>query len=202
MIEKVAAHPLVTTHLESELLNTSGFKGNFESLIRTGAELSQVEHGVTIVATGGSEYKGPEYGYGQDDHILTQSEFEQILAEDNQKNEIGSVVMLQCIGPAEKYCSRLCCTTAIKNALKVKETYPDTEVSIIYRDIRTYGFKEKLYTQAREAGVLFFHYEFDRKPEVVLPEGSQDAAINQPLRVKVWEPVLGKDVDCKQITWC
>jgi len=195
IIEQVDAHPLITTHLDSELVNTSGFKGNFESLIKTGAELSQVEHGVTIVATGGSEYKGSEYGYGQDDHILTQLEFEQILAEDNQKNKIGSVVMLQCIGPAEKYCSRLCCTTALKNALKIKETYPDTEVSIIYRDIRTYGFKEKLYTQAREAGVLFFHYEFDRKPEVVLPEGSPDAAINQPLRVKVWEPVLGRNVE-------
>jgi len=195
MVDQVDTHNLITTYLDSELVNTSGFKGNFESLIKTGAELSQVEHGVTIVATGGSEYKGPEYGYGQNDQILTQLEFEQILAEDNQENEIGSVVMLQCIGPAEKYCSRLCCTTALKNALKVKESYPDAELSIIYRDIRTYGFKEKLYTQAREAGVLFFHYEFDRKPEVVLPESSQKTGRNQPLRVKVWEPVLGKKVE-------
>jgi heterodisulfide reductase subunit A-like polyferredoxin len=194
-VAQVSAHPLITTHLNSELVNTSGFKGNFESLIKTGGDLAQVEHGVTIVATGGSEYKGTEYGYGQDEHILTQLEFEQILAEDGQEKKIDSVVMMQCIGPAEKYCSRICCTTALKNALKVKELNPDADVSIIYKDIRTYGFKEKLYTQAREAGVLFFHYEFDRKPEVVIPVVGQESKGPQPLSVKVWEPVLGKQVE-------
>ena len=192
MVQLVSAHPLITIHLESELANTSGFKGNFESLIKSNGELSQVDHGVIIVATGGSEYKGSEYGCGQDERILTQLEFEQILAEGDQENQIGSVVMLQCIGPAEEYCSRLCCTTALKNALKVKETNPGAQVSIIYRDIRTYGFKERLYTQAREAGVLFFHYDFKRKPQVLNP---QKPHTNQPLRVKIWEPVLGKDVE-------
>jgi heterodisulfide reductase subunit A-like polyferredoxin len=195
LITRVTSHPLITTHLNTNLVNTSGFKGNFESLLNSGGELTRVEHGVTIVATGGSEYKGPEYGYGQDERILTQLEFEQLLAQDHLEKDIGSVVMVQCVGPAEKYCSRLCCTTAMKNALKVKEINPDTEVSIIYRDIRTYGFKEKLYTRAREAGVLFFHYEFDRKPEVIIPENSQGSDDNHSLRVKVWEPVLDNKVE-------
>ena len=195
IIEKVTSHPLITTYMNSELVNTSGFKGNFESLIKSNGDISQVDHGVTIVATGGIEYKGTEYGYGQDDRIVTQLEFENILAQDDQAPVIESAVMVQCIGPAEKYCSRICCTTALKNALKIKERNPDADVSIIYRDIRTYGFKERLYTQARKAGVLFFHYEFDRKPDVLIPDRSPGAKGRQPLRVKVWEPLLGKEVE-------
>ena len=195
IIEKVTSHPLITTYMNSELVNTSGFKGNFVSLIKSNGDISQVDHGVTIVATGGIEYKGTEYGYGQDDRIVTQLEFENILAQDDQASVIESAVMVQCIGPAEKYCSRICCTTALKNALKIKERNPDADVSIIYRDIRTYGFKERLYTQARKAGVLFFHYEFDRKPDVLIPDRSPGAKGRQPLRVKVWEPLLGKEVE-------
>ncbi|MGW8225946.1 MAG: FAD-dependent oxidoreductase, partial [Anaerolineales bacterium] len=195
IIQRVDSHPLITTHLNSQLVNTSGFKGNFESLIKSDGELSSVEHGVIIVATGGIEYKGTEYGYGQHDRILTQLEFEQVLAKKDQGQPINSAVMVQCIGPAEKYCSRLCCTTALKNALKIKEKNPDAAVSIIYKDIRTYGFKEQLYTQARRAGVLFIHYEFDHKPEVLIPETRGDDRDQQSLGLKVWEPVLGKEIE-------
>jgi heterodisulfide reductase subunit A len=195
IIDRVNNHPLITTHLESELVNTSGFKGNFQSMIKTSGELNQVEHGVAIVATGGREYQGTEYGYGQDERILTQLEFEQLLAQQDGSPAFDSVVMVQCIGPAEKYCSRLCCTTALKNALKIKELNPDAQVKIIYKDIRTYGFKEQLYTQARQAGVLFINYDFDRKPEVMVPERSQVMGEEHPLRIRVWEPVLGKEIE-------
>ncbi|MFL7891555.1 MAG: FAD-dependent oxidoreductase [Anaerolineales bacterium] len=195
IVAKVTNHPLITIHLNSTLFNTSGFKGNFESRIKTNGEITEVKHGVIIVATGGIEYKGTEYGYGQDERIVTQLEFEQILAQGAQDSPIESVVMVQCVGPAEKYCSRLCCTTALKNALKIKEKNPDSQVSIIYKDIRTYGFKEKIYTQARKAGVVFIHYEFDRKPEVLFPGDSSGANDDQALRVKVWEPVLGREIE-------
>ncbi|MBE9473984.1 MAG: FAD-dependent oxidoreductase [Chloroflexi bacterium] len=194
LVEKVTAHPLITTHLNSQLTNTSGFKGNFESLLTSNGSTLQVKHGVTIVATGGVEYKGDEYGYGQDPRILTQLEFENRLSEEENASSIGSVVMVQCIGPAEKYCSRLCCTTALKNALKLKEINPDAQVSIIYRDIRTYGFKEKLYTQAREAGIRFIHYEFERKPEVQIADGFTLNQGSAPLLVKVWEPILKREL--------
>jgi heterodisulfide reductase subunit A-like polyferredoxin len=193
--DRVNNHPLITTHLESELVNTSGFKGNFQSVIKTRGEINQVEHGVAIVATGGREYQGTEYGYGQDERILTQLEFEQLLAQQGSSSAFDSVVMVQCIGPAEKYCSRLCCTTALKNALKIKELNPDAQVKIIYKDIRTYGFKEQLYTQARQAGVLFINYNFDRKPEVLVPDRSQEMGEQHPLRIRVWEPVLGKEIE-------
>jgi heterodisulfide reductase subunit A-like polyferredoxin len=148
-----------------------------------------VQHGVTIVATGGNEYKGPEYGYGQDKRIVTQQELEDYLADESaDRSNLNSLVMIQCVGPAERYCGRICCITALKNALKLKELNPQTDVTVIYRDIRTYGFKERLYTQARQAGVRFIHYEFDRKPEVVAGE------TESPISIKVWEPLLGRNL--------
>jgi len=95
------------------------------------------------------------------------------------------VVMIQCVGPAEAFCSRICCTQALKNALKLKELNPGSRVTVIYRDIRAYGFKERLYTRAREAGVLFVRYDFDRKPQV---------ALDGALSVQVYEPQLGKEL--------
>jgi heterodisulfide reductase subunit A-like polyferredoxin len=106
--------------------------------------------------------------------------------------------MIQCVGPGEKYCSRLCCTTALKNALELKALNPDADVTILYRDIRTYGFKERLYTEARRAGVKFIHYEFDRKPEVQSGYGREPMASGEPpsaISVKVWEPYLGRELE-------
>ena len=98
--------------------------------------------------------------------------------------------MIQCVGPAERFCSRICCTQALKNALKLKELNPRAQITVIYRDIRTYGFKERLYAQARQAGVLFVRYDFERKPEVI--RNGTTGEKEGDLTVRVWEPVLGK----------
>jgi heterodisulfide reductase subunit A-like polyferredoxin len=194
LAERVTNHPLITIHLNTQLANTNGFKGNFESLLSSNGSTFEVNHGVTIVATGGVEYKGDEYGYGKDPRILTQLEFENYLSEEANTSNLNSVVMVQCVGPAEEYCSRLCCTTAMKNALKLKEINPEAQISIIYRDIRTYGFKEKLYTQAREAGIRFIHYDFDRKPEVRLVTNQSNSEDLPPFSISVWEPILDRDL--------
>jgi heterodisulfide reductase subunit A-like polyferredoxin len=155
-----------------------------------------VEHGVTIVATGGVEYKGDEYVYGADRRILTQQEFEAALGDweignlahwddDQSTNLPASVVMIQCVGPAEAFCSRICCTTALKNALKLKELNPEVQITVIYRDIRTFGFKERLYKRAREKGVLFVRYDFDRKPKV---------SVDGDMSVRVYEPQMGREL--------
>jgi heterodisulfide reductase subunit A-like polyferredoxin len=201
LVEKVNQHPIITTHLNTELANTSGFKGNFESLLTSNGSSTKVNHGVTIVATGGVEYKGDEYAYGKDPRILTQLEFESFLSESEDISAVDSVVMVQCVGPAEKYCSRLCCTTALKNALKLKEINPNAQVSIIYRDIRTYGFKEKLYTRAREMGIRFIQYEFDRKPEVQLASNGSSPQGQAPILVKVWERSLKESSNWNLICW-
>ena len=190
IVAQVTWHPLIQVYTQAELLDTGGFKGNFTSTIRQDSRTVQIQHGVIIITTGGVEYKGSEYSYGSHPGILTQLQFEELLA--NQGSEISdlhSVAMIQCIGPGEKYCSRLCCSTALKNSLQLKELNPQTEVTILYRDIRTYGFKERLYTQARQAGVRFIHYEFDRKPVVHISDQYQS------INLRVWEPVLGREFE-------
>ncbi len=222
LVGRVETHPLITTHLNSELIETGGFKGNFVSTLRRDGESLQVSHGATIVATGGVEYKGKEYGYGKDARIVTQLEFEERIANYElgiAKNQLvdrnsqfaipNSVVMIQCVGPGEKYCSRLCCTTALKNALKLKELNPSARVTILFRDIRTYGFKERLYTEARRAGVIFVRYDFDRKPEVEIAgsnkqqagsskqQAGSDSSLDtrhSSLTIRVWEPVLQQEL--------
>ncbi len=184
LIAQVEAEPLITVHLNTEVLETGGFVGNFTSRLRGPRGESEVRHGVAIVATGGQEYRGPEYGYGSDPRILTQQEFEERLAEGKDLPE--SVVMIQCIGPAERYCSRICCTTALKNALMLKRRNPKARVIVLYRDIRTFGFKERIYEEARRAGVVFIRYDFDRKPQVQVADSR--------LQVRVWEPVLGTEL--------
>lgn len=223
LIERVEWHPQITVHLQSEFVQSSGFAGNFTSRLRSAAGEYEVRHGATIVATGGVEYRGPEYGYGTDPRIVTQQEFEKVLAGiGDQRSGIGeqgtglrllipghqsliakSVVMILCVGPAERYCSRICCTTAIKNALALKRLNPQAQVTILYRDIRTYGFQERLYQEARRQGVVFVRYDFDRKP-VIEGAGSrmQDAGLpgqespgdDQRLKVRVWESSLGEEL--------
>jgi heterodisulfide reductase subunit A-like polyferredoxin len=204
LVQRVEAEPLVTLHLETEFESLEGFKGNFVSTLRQKNGPVTVKHGVIIVATGGVEYKGNEYGYGRHPRIVTQLEFEALLAETERRAgteeqaaaAVQNVVMIQCIGPAERFCGRICCTTALKNALKLKELNPDARVTVIYRDIRTYGFKERLYTQARQAGVLFVRYDFERKPEVTTNGAAGEAGAGE-LAVRVREPVLGKTLTLK-----
>ena len=188
--DKVHNTPTIQVHLNTEVVKTSGFKGNFTTTVADNGNMLQIKHGATIVATGGVEYKGLEYNYGQDPRILTQLEFEDRLANSRNNGHLPhSVVMIQCIGPAEEYCSRICCSTALKNALKLKELNPQAEITLIYRDIRTYGFKERLYSEARRKGVRFIQYEFDRKPEVISHHNQQPG-----LQVRCWEPILGREL--------
>ncbi len=199
LIYKVKQHPQIEIHLNTELLETTGFKGNFTSTLNN-SQRTQVQHGVIVVATGGEEYKGPEYGYGQSERILTQLDFEELLASDHYTEKIPeSVVMILCVGPAERYCSRICCTVALKNALKLKELNPNADITIIYRDIRTYGFRERIYTRARERGIRFIHYEFEQKPEVTIIDlpGNQDSISNNRVEIKVKDPILGREIFLK-----
>ena len=184
LIARVASQPLIEIHLESELLATQGYKGNFTSRLRTPAGELAVRHGATVVAIGAREHRGPEYGYGSDPRVVTQQEFEATLGSGAAAvRSLNSVTMIQCVGPAENWCSRTCCAVALKNALKLKELNPDAAVTVLYRDIRVYGFKERLYTEARRLGVRFIRYDAASKPVVHAGGGA--------LAVKVREPELG-----------
>ena len=187
LVEQVLANEAISMHLNSNVTSTTGFMGNFVSVIENGDGRLSLQHGAAILATGGQEYRGPEYGYGTDSRILTQQQFEAVLTNPQSPiPNLQSVAMIQCVGPAEKFCSRICCTVALKNALALKEQHPDTQITIFYRDIRTYGFNERLYTRARAQGVLFVRYDDEHRPEVQVPSPQS------PISIHAWEPVLGR----------
>ena len=186
LVEQVYQAQNISIHLNSQVTATRGFKGNFASVVQSaGGRRREISHGVVILATGAQEYHGREYGYGDHPNIVTQLELEALLADpDAQINQAKQVLMIQCVGPGEDTCGRICCTVALKNALILKERSPLTEVIVLYQDIRTYGFKEHLYTLARERGVIFVRYDELHRPQIA-----------SDLTVKVYDPMLRRQLD-------
>jgi heterodisulfide reductase subunit A2 len=128
-----------------------------------------VDHGVIIVATGGREHRPEKYLLGKSKKVVTQQELEKQLAGKGKNRAPGSVLMIQCAGSRGddlQYCSKVCCNHALKNILKIKELNPQSQIIVLYRDMRAYGFAEDAYLEARKMGVVFIPYEVDRKPEV------------------------------------
>jgi len=189
-IEKVNAHPNIDVHLKSVVSAVDGSVGNFKSTIQHNGDGKQVSHGVVIVATGAEQYEPTEYLYGKNPRVLTQRTFEQWLSEDKAELKgVKSVVMIQCVGSRDEnrpYCSRVCCSEAVKNAIVIKNKQPETDVCILYRDVRTYGLLEEYYREARSIGVRFIRYEEDKKPEVSASNGS--------FSVSCFDPVLNAPV--------
>lgn len=180
-VARIAANLRITVHLSTELAQTTGFVGNFASRLTDGTEL---RHGVTIVATGAQEFRDSTHGLGTDARVVTQQQFEQQLA--NGSDVPQSVVMLQCVGPAERYCGRLCCTTALKNALRLKAANPLATITVLYKDIRTYGFKERVYTEARRQGIRFIRYEDEHPPTVETGDGPLIVRTRDPSSASTW----------------
>jgi heterodisulfide reductase subunit A len=190
--EQVRQNGRIRLFTGATIESIEGTIGDFKTKISAHGETTEVAHGVVIVATGAREYQPKEYLYGQDERVVTQRELEERLASGNGflaadgNRAAKSVVMIQCVGSRDSerpYCSRVCCAEAIKNALRIKTLSPHTPVYVLYRDIRTYGFKESYYTQARQQGVIFVRYEEDRKPEV--------SRNGHGLEVSVFDQTLG-----------
>ena len=196
-ISKVEKHPLITVHTRSQVVGSYGAVGNFTTTIESEEkEVSAVHHGVVILAAGGKEAATSSYHYGESDAVITQKEFEGKLADGSlAANAPSTVVMIQCVDSREEprnYCSRVCCASALKHALAIKETHPDTTIYILYRDMMTYGFMETYFTKARQAGIIFIQYQPEEKPEVVISEDAGNAAT--PLQVNAFDPVLKRNV--------
>ncbi len=184
-LDAVAKHPKINVHAGAEVDATAGYVGNFKTTLTTGEAF---EHGAIVVATGGEEYTPTEYGYGQSDAVITQRHLEKRIAE-GEIQPGGHYVMIQCVGSREEpnnYCSRICCQDAIKNAIAIKEAAPSAHVTILYRDIRTYGLREDFYYTARNLGVLFVRFEPERKPEVTLTNGR--------IRVSVFDYMMNREL--------
>lgn len=190
LLEKVYKNPLITVVTSAQIKKIEGFIGNYKTTVEARDGEKVFEHGVVLVAIGAYENKPKEYLYGQNDKVKTQRELEKLIYEKDPKMAaVKNVVMIQCVGSREKerpYCSRYCCSEAIKNALELKAADPSRDITIIYRDIRTFAFKEDYYKKAREANIKFVVYEEDRKPQVV--------ASGDKVEVKVFDPILNEQV--------
>jgi heterodisulfide reductase subunit A len=194
IIRKVYQHPLIHVFTDATITEASGYVGNFVTKVKSGERVSEIHHGIAIIATGAEEYKPTEYLYGQDDKVLTLLELEEQIAKRGDKVlNAQSLVMIQCVGcrnEERNYCSRVCCNNAITCALKLKEINPQMDIYIIYRDIRTYGFAEEYYREAANREVKFIRYEPEDKPQL---EATQEGG-KSILRVTVTDPILGKKV--------
>ncbi len=196
LVNRVVGHERIHLYLRAEVVGHTGSVGDFRACIRrrlaTGAtEEIEVHHGVTILATGGRETSVPRYLMGQDPRVLHQSELEEILAHQPERvAHLRSVVMIQCVQPegTPEYCSRVCCTNTIKNALRLKMVNPECQVVILYKNIITYGFREGHHLEARKRGVLFVRYTEDQPPQVRLePRGGHTNLV-----VEVEEHIFGR----------
>ena len=190
LIGEVERHPRIQVFRGTTIEKVDGFVGSFKTEIKTKGEPKTLDHGVILVATGGEEYQPKEFLYGQDRRITTQSDFErEMVLHPESLRSVKNVVMIQCVGSRNDerpYCSRICCSVAIKNALKLKQIHPEINVYVLYRDIRTYGLKEDYYEKAREAGVTFIRYDQEKEPRMVKEE--------EGIQVIAHEPILHDDL--------
>jgi heterodisulfide reductase subunit A len=188
LIKQVQDHKLINVFLKAKINSIDGYVCNFTSKIRYGKDkkTSEFQHGIIIVATGAREYqpKEGEFLFGNDDRVILQSELESLLYTNTDKiSQAKTLVMIQCVGSRNEehpYCSRMCCAEAIKNAIKAKEINPKLNIVVLYRDIRTYGFKEKYYNLAREKGIVFIRFDQANPPNIVQTDTHLSVNIETP----------------------
>ena len=193
LIQEIESNENIDIFLNTELKHVDGFVGNFQSTIETDGREQVLEHGVAIIATGASELKPDQYLYGEDPRVLSALELDRkFMDNDRSLGETRSTIFIQCVGSRVKerpYCSKVCCTHSVKSALKLKEIKPEMDVFIVYRDIRTYGLREDLYREAREKGVIFVRYDYDKELKV---DRDQD-----DLQVRFTSYVLQREIEVR-----
>ncbi|KGP76678.1 heterodisulfide reductase [Desulfosporosinus sp. Tol-M] len=196
LIRQVYQHLLIHVYTHADILETGGFVGNFITKVKSEGRVIEIEHGATILATGAEVYQPTEYLYGEDERVMTQLELEEQIAKGEERLlNSQSLVMIQCVGCRNEdrnYCSRICCSESIKNALKLKELKPEMDIYILFRDIRTYGLREDYYREAASKNVRFIRYEPQDGPQVATAVAEDGRNV---LRVTVADPVLGKKLE-------
>ncbi|MDY6879334.1 MAG: FAD-dependent oxidoreductase, partial [Thermodesulfobacteriota bacterium] len=193
MIEQVQSDGRIDLYLDARIKEVEGFVGNFKTTIEQDGQEAVLDHGITIIASGASELKPGEHLYGQDPRVLTGLELDAKLIEnDSSIRGKSSTVFIQCVGSRTEerpYCSKVCCTHSIKNALKLKELNPDMDIFVLYRDMRPYGLREDLYREARSKGIMFIRYDFEEGLDVNLKDGDlqvvfTDSSIRRKMEIR------------------
>ena len=196
VIRKVYQHPLIHVYTNATITGATGYVGNFVTNVKSERGVTEIKHGAAVIAVGADVYKPAEYLYGEDDRVMTHLELEEQINKGNEKViNAESLVMIQCVGCRNEdrnYCSRICCSESIKNALKLKEINPKMDIYILFRDMRTYGFSEDYYREAADKDVKFIRYEPQDKPEVQAGESEEGRPV---LKVTAPDYILGMKVE-------
>jgi heterodisulfide reductase subunit A len=196
LVRKVYQNPLIHVYTDATITETTGYIGNFVTKVKSDRGVTEIKHGATVIAVGVDEYKPTEYLYGEDDRVVTHLELEERIARGDEKViHAENLVMIQCVGCRNEdrnYCSRVCCSESIKNALKLKEINPKMDIYILFRDMRTYGFSEDYYREAADKEVKFIRYEPQDKPRVEAGESEEGRPI---LKVTLPDYILGTKLE-------
>ncbi len=191
LINQVRKHPNIRILTNARVALSTGKAGRFMSIVSTDEGGVPVEHGVTILATGGRRAKVYDYGFLDRKTVITHQELETRIATGALDTAaLSSVAMIQCWRARDEsrgYCSRVCCAGALKIILHLKSKHPDLPIYVMYRDIMSYGFSEEYYTKARKAGAIFIRYDLAHRPKVGF-----DDACNPVITVR--DPILQRDL--------
>jgi heterodisulfide reductase subunit A len=196
LTKKIYVHPLIHVYTAATITAATGYVGNFVTSVKSDRGMTEIKHGAAVIAIGAEVYTPTEYLYGQDDRVMTNLELEEkIAAGDEKVTGAQSLVMIQCVGcrnEERNYCSRICCSQSVKNALLLKEKNPDMDIYILFRDVRTYGLREDFYREAAGKGVRFIRYEPEDPPQVE-PGKAEDG--RKVLKVTATDYILGKKLE-------
>jgi heterodisulfide reductase subunit A len=195
MIRGVYQNPLIHVSHNATITDVAGFLGNFTTTVETEGQVKKIKHGASVLAIGADVYQPAEYLYAENDKVVTHIELGEQIAEKTQAVvDAKRVVMIQCVGcrnADQNYCSRVCCSHAVKNGLKLKALNPEMDIYILFRDMRTYGLREDYYREASDKQITFVRYEPDNAPQVeAIKEDGKEM-----LRVTVPDPILGQRLE-------
>jgi heterodisulfide reductase subunit A len=196
LVQKIYKNPQIHVSHEAVIRHVDGYVGNFKTTLESKGMVKEIAHGAAVIAMGADVYEPTEYLYGESDKVFTHLELgEKIAAKEEAVVDADTLVMIQCVGcrnEERNYCSRVCCSHAIKNALKLKAANPEMAIYILFRDMRTYGFKEDYYREAADQGVTFIQYDPEDPPKV---EETKNEDGKPCVRITVADPILGSKVE-------
>ncbi|MBU3914473.1 FAD-dependent oxidoreductase [bacterium] len=191
-ISRIQNNKMITLFTQSQITSVFGEAGRFFTVLTRQDEQDplSLEHGTVVIATGGQEAVTESCMFGKHDTIITQKQFALKISDSSlDPKMLEVVVMMQCVDSRKEprnYCSRICCVSALKNALLIKKESPDTSVFIFYRDLMSFGANEVYYKEARNQGVVFIQYNLKQEPEVEIVDGK--------VQITAYEPILGREI--------
>ncbi len=191
LVSRVVSNGLISVMTGTVAVKHSGYPGNFVTTVEGPAGRNEIVHGAAILATGADPVKPEEYLYGKHNRVVLWAELsEKLIADPDAFSDAGTAVFIQCVGsrePARPYCSNICCTFSVRAAVDMKRRNPAMQIFVLYREMRTFGRRENIYREARDAGVIFLRYEPERKPIV--------EAAGDKLKVTVRDLILDRDIE-------